>query len=590
MASGMAMPLMGGFVMMEAMEGMIAGDSDQVQNACILFALTGAAKFVTMTLQFGFFGNIGEWMTKRARMGIITAVMSMEIGFHDDPEHSPGQLSGLMSLSSSRLARLLIAIGDTSDAISTLLGGCIIAFVLCWQFSLALLVGMPILSVVNMIEMKNQMAMAQGMSETVKNSAQLLQDALTNAKTVQACGNEKQLVALYSQMMTSNYEGSTKRHFIGGLCGGFGQTFLFAFMAGCFQLMAHLIVGMDIGGTTIQAGFRDVFGAFMALIYGFMGIGMAFALTGDVGKAKVAAHDIFKLMDRKSEIDGLNPSGNDYNDLPELGRFQFEDVRFYYPFRKDVQVLKGMSFTIEAGTSVGVVGPSGGGKSTIMAMIQRFYDPQGGTVYVGAAGSKVALNSANIRWWRKQIGFVGQEPLLFKGSVLENVKYGLEEGQIVSNEHLEKCKEDSFLTFLDNKTSHGWKTEVGVRGSRLSGGQKQRVAICRALVRNPKIMLLDEATSALDSKSEKIVARALERARTGRTSFAIAHRLSTIQDCEVIIVVSDGKIVEQGPHAELMAKEGVYFKLQQSQGSVHLESSAPPEDGPPPQFSEDETI
>merc|ERR1711879_967058 len=129
--------------------------------------------------------------------------------------------------------------------------------------------------------------------------------------------------------------------------------------------------------------------------------------------------------------------------------------------------------------------------------------------------------------------------------------------------YLEKCKQDAFLTFLDG-TAHGWQTQVGPRGGRLSGGQKQRVAICRALVRNPKVILLDEATSALDSQSEQVVSRALERAREGRTSFAIAHRLSTVQDCDVIIVVADGKIVEQGSHEVLMAREGVYHKLQRS--------------------------
>jgi len=124
-----------------------------------------------------------------------------------------------------------------------------------------------------------------------------------------------------------------------------------------------------------------------------------------------------------------------------------------------------------------------------------------------------------------------------------------------------KCKEDSFLTFLDNAGATGWETQVGPRGSRLSGGQKQRVAICRALIRNPRVILLDEATSALDSQSERVVNKALERARKGRTSFAIAHRLSTIQDCDVIIVVANGVIVEQGSHRELLQKGGVYHKL-----------------------------
>jgi ATP-binding cassette subfamily B (MDR/TAP) protein 1 len=312
-----------------------------------------------------------------------------------------------------------------------------------------------------------------------------------------------------------------------------------------------------------HATFEEAFGAFMGLVYGAMMAANAFAFTGDLGKAKVSCHDMFELLDRKSQIDGLSPIGQtpDMGEGFDIGHFEFEGVCFHYPFRKDVQVLNKMSFSIAAGTSVGVVGPSGGGKSTVMAMIQRFYDPQEGAIYIGSGNNRLPLNSVNIRWWRRQVGFVGQEPILFGGSVLENVKYGLDEGEAVSDDHLQKCKEDSFLTFLDNAGATGWETQVGPRGSRLSGGQKQRVAICRALIRNPRVILLDEATSALDSQSERVVNKALERARKGRTSFAIAHRLSTIQDCDVIIVVANGVIVEQGSHRELLQKGGVYHKL-----------------------------
>jgi len=315
--------------------------------------------------------------------------------------------------------------------------------------------------------------------------------------------------------------------------------------------------------TDFEAGQR----AFMGVLYAALGAGMAFSLTGDAAKAKVACHDLFEYLERKSQIDGLEPQSS--NTTAQVGRFEFQDVKFFYPFRPDVQVLKGVSFVVEARQSVGVCGPSGGGKSTVLSMIQRFYDPASGSVLIG--DRKVALSDLNIRWWRKQVGFVGQEPILFNKTVLENVKYGLEDNETVSEEHLEKCKRMANLNFLDSHASQGWDTDVGPRGSRLSGGQKQRVAICRALIRNPPVLLLDEATSALDSQSETIVQKALEKAREGRTSFAIAHRLSTIQDCDVIIVVSDGQIVETGSHDKLMQSEGVYKKLVQ-QGNAKTSS------------------
>jgi len=185
-------------------------------------------------------------------------------------------------------------------------------------------------------------------------------------------------------------------------------------------------------------------------------------------------------------------------------------------------------------------------------------------IYIGA--QRTSLSSVDIRWWRKQVGFVGQEPILFNTTVKANVLYGLdtEAGENISEGRLAECKKMAHLEFIDSDTNQGWDTQVGPRGSRLSGGQKQRVAICRALVRDPPVLLLDEATSALDTESEKIVQQALESARAGRTSFAIAHRLSTIQDCDIILVTAEGTIVERGSHSELMDQKGVYYKLQGS--------------------------
>jgi len=228
-------------------------------------------------------------------------------------------------------------------------------------------------------------------------------------------------------------------------------------------------------------------------------------------------------------------------------------------------VLKGVNFEIKAGMSVGLVGPSGGGKSTIMALLQRFYDPSAGDILIGAA--KMPLRDADIRWWRRQIGFVGQEPILFDATIRENALYGVDE-LTITKERLETCRQMAHLDFLDKLDGgDGWQTMVGARGGRLSGGQKQRIAICRALVRDPPVLLLDEATSALDSDSEKVVQAALEAARVGRTSVAIAHRLSTVQDCDLILVAADGVIVESGTHDELEGAGGAYSKLCRASGS-----------------------
>lgn len=519
------------------------------------FIVAGAARMVAQAAQMSLFGLVGEGMTMRVRKALLTAILRQNVGFHDSPEHTPGQLTKALQIYAFRVSNLCISFGDKADAFGTLATGIFLGFYYDWRMSLGVIGTVPILGAVQAIQIQMQMGGQKQENDALKEAGQLTSDALTNARTVQACGSEKVLVDLYQDITASSRQGVFRKHGMSGLAFGISQAAILWIMAAMFLLFAWLV---DEGLSTFDRGMKAMF----AIMYGGSMMGMAFAFTGDLGKAKVAAHDMFQLLDTKSEINGLEPTGETPTQLGEPGRLQFVDVEFFYPFRPDVQVLRGVAFTVEAGQSVGVVGPSGGGKSTVMAMIQRFYNPQKGRILVGS-GSGRALDELNIRWWRRQIGFVGQEPILFNTSVLNNVKYGMEEDEEVSNEWLEKCKQMAHLTFLDKEHAHGWDTPVGPRGSCLSGGQKQRVAICRALIRNPAVLLLDEATSALDTESERVVSAALEAARQDRTSFAIAHRLSTIQSCDKILVVSDGKIVEQGNHATLLAKGGVYYKLSQ---------------------------
>merc|ERR1719386_403583 len=237
------------------------------------------------------------------------------------------------------------------------------------------------------------------------------------------------------------------KHILAGLAFGVSGGVMFFIMGGAFYFMADFLKE----GT---ANFKDLMIAFMCVFFAAMGAGQAASMMGDASKATVAAHDAFKLLDRESAINGLK----DTNATPEgdikPGNIEFKDVHFHYPFRPDVKVLKGVNFVIEPGQSVGVCGPSGGGKSTVMALIQRYYDPMEGTIQVG--GSKKVLKDINIRWWRQQVGFVGQEPILFNTTVRENVMYGLAEGASITEEKLETCRKMAHIDFLDKEGSKGW--------------------------------------------------------------------------------------------------------------------------------------
>jgi ATP-binding cassette subfamily B (MDR/TAP) protein 1 len=279
-----------------------------------------------------------------------------------------------------------------------------------------------------------------------------------------------------------------------------------------------------------------------------------------------AAAKLFATIERVPDIDSANPGGLKPEKI--TGEITFEDINFSYPSRADIPILKGINITFPAGKTTALVGASGSGKSTIVSLTERFYDPLSGSVKLDGTD----LRELNIKWLRSQIGLVSQEPVLFATTIRGNVTHGLigtvyedasdeEKFQLIKAACI-KSNADSFISHLPQ----GYDTMVGERGFLLSGGQKQRVAIARAIVSDPQILLLDEATSALDTRSEGIVQDALDKAAAGRTTITIAHRLSTIKDADCILVMGDGTVLERGAHAELLANEnGAYSRLVKAQ-------------------------
>ena len=285
-------------------------------------------------------------------------------------------------------------------------------------------------------------------------------------------------------------------------------------------------------------------------------LGQIASMSGDFSKASIAAAELFAIADRVPPIDSYSDAGK----RPESceGNISLKGVQFAYPARPDVIVLKGIDVDVPAGKTVALVGSSGCGKSTIIQLVERFYDPAQGTVLIDGQD----LRELNIGWARSQVGLVSQEPILYVGTVRQNIQYGK---PTATQEEVEAAAKEANVHNFIMSLPDGYDTEVGEKGTQLSGGQKQRIAIARALVRNPKILLLDEATSALDSESEKIVQEALDKARKGRTTLVIAHRLSTIQDADTILVLDAGVVVEQGTHNDLIARDGRYAALVKNQ-------------------------
>ncbi len=309
--------------------------------------------------------------------------------------------------------------------------------------------------------------------------------------------------------------------------------------------------GHEVISSHLTAGSLIAFYSYLSMLYA-----PVIRLTNInemVTRSNVSLKRIFEILDTKPEV----KEKADAIKLPVIeGRLTFADVSFQYERQR--AILKHINFDVTPGTITALVGPSGAGKTTIINLICRFYDPTGGKILI----DNYDLRDITLKSLRSQIGIVLQESFLFSGTINENLRYGKPEA--TQNEIIESAKAANAHDFIMT-LPRAYETQIGERGAKLSGGQKQRLAIARAILRDPRILILDEATSSLDSESEALIQEALERLMKNRTSFVIAHRLSTILKANKILVFQEGKLVEEGIHTELMAKSGLYTRLYNEQ-------------------------
>lgn len=389
-------------------------------------------------------------------------------------------------------------------------------------------------------------------------AASLAEEVLSSARNVAAFGTQKRLEAKYKIFV----DRASKLDFTAK----FWLSMMIAGMMGVLNLQYALAFWQ--GNRFLQSGdlgVSNILTVVMALMIAGFSIGQNLPHIQAFGGATAAATKVFNTIERKSPIDPETDEGEIPGNF--TGNLEFKNIKHVYPSRPDTVVLTDFNLEVPSGKMIALVGASGSGKSTIVGLLERFYLPMEGQIYLDGKD----ITTLNLRWLRQHMAIVSQEPVLFSVSIYDSIAHGLvntEHANVSEEKKMELIEKAAkianahdFIMDLPGK----YQTKVGERGSLLSGGQKQRVAIARAIVSDPKILLLDEATAALDTKSESAVQEALDRASKGRTTIVIAHRLSTIKNADKIVVMAMGRIVEQGTHQELIDLNTIYASLVQAQ-------------------------
>ncbi|CAE5956347.1 unnamed protein product [Arabidopsis arenosa] len=524
----------------------------------IIFVALGVTSLIVSPSQMYLFAVAGGKLIRRIRSMCFEKAVHMEVGWFDEPQNSSGTMGARLSADAALIRALVgdalsLAVQNVASAAS----GLIIAFTASWELALIILVMLPLIGINGFVQVKFMKGFSADAKSKYEEASQVANDAVGSIRTVASFCAEEKVMQMYKKQCEGPIKDGIKQGFISGL--GFGLSFfiLFSVYATSFYAGARLV---EDGKIT----FNDVFQVFFALTMAAIGISQSSTFAPDSSKARVAAASIFAIIDRKSKIDSSDESGTVLENVK--GDIELRHLSFTYPARPDIQIFRDLCLTIHAGKTVALVGESGSGKSTVISLLQRFYDPDSGHITLDG----VELKKLQLKWLRQQMGLVGQEPVLFNDTIRANIAYGKGSEEAATESEIIAAAELANAHKFISSIQQGYDTVVGERGIQLSGGQKQRVAIARAIVKEPKILLLDEATSALDAESERVVQDALDRVMVNRTTIVVAHRLSTIKNADVIAVVKNGVIAETGTHETLIKIDGgVYASLVQ----LHMTAS-----------------